>query len=469
MVWGSCPTTVTDHPGGFLGVVAGLAETLTVAAAGRPVVGHRLRMVGVPDGCVTPRRSTDLVPKPDEPGQATLEAPTAGVHRDQLTVPGAAVEAAEPGQAALAGSLGQLAGQLGGDRAVAVEVRRVVARAEKDLVADHELHLDRNDAAAPAQQTVDERVRHDLVAAARVTLGSGRVRGVRQRLENGHAGGDRQLRSESRHRVGDRAQRHSPFGLGDPAPEHAGSRVELGRQAARRALELVVAPLLQPLGIAGESTVDRLSVLEGQAGGLPGQDGRLPLGDVSRPQSPTRARHLVDQDPGEPDVLPATVVGLPPGEGDLGSDALALPVLRGAPRGLVAPYRCLQVGGDLDLEAVRRAHKPLESAQHGDASIVVVRPLAGCQLSDPCQHRRRIQRGCVDCRHDIEHVFDHTGMGLRWQELIHMARGLDRLDRRAGPGLDRLDRRAALVSTGSTDERPWSRQDRPAPCVTVGR
>ena len=90
-----------------------------------------------------------------------------GVHGDQLAGGGAGVEATEPDLLlAGAGAGDDLAGQLGGDGAVAVEVRRLVAGAEQGGVGHHQA----------------ERDRHGDVVAAAVRVAS--VAGRRPRTES---------------------------------------------------------------------------------------------------------------------------------------------------------------------------------------------------------------------------------------------------------------------------------------------
>ena len=123
-------------------------------------------MVGVPDRGVAPRRPADLVAQQDEARQAALEAAAAGVHRHQLAGRWGAVEATtQGGETLLGGLVGQLPSELGRDRTLAVEVRRVVARAEEHLVADHELDLDRDDALGVPQEAFGQGVGHHLVRA----------------------------------------------------------------------------------------------------------------------------------------------------------------------------------------------------------------------------------------------------------------------------------------------------------------
>jgi hypothetical protein len=118
---------------GLLGVVAVLAQALAVAGARLAVVGDRLGMVDVPDGGVTPRRTTHLVAQPDEPGEAALEASTPGVHSDQLTVVRTAVEVAQLRQPGRAGTLRELVRRL--------PIIQVWAPHDRNSCAAHEENL----------------------------------------------------------------------------------------------------------------------------------------------------------------------------------------------------------------------------------------------------------------------------------------------------------------------------------------
>ena len=64
--------------GRLLGVVAGLAESLSVVGAGRAALVVVDGVVGVPDRGVAPRGAADPVAQPDEPARATREAAARG-------------------------------------------------------------------------------------------------------------------------------------------------------------------------------------------------------------------------------------------------------------------------------------------------------------------------------------------------------------------------------------------------------
>ena len=149
---------------------------------------------------------------------------------------------------------------------------------------------------------------------------------------------------------------------------------------------------------------------------------RVAFHSVIRPctQGATGARHLVHEDAGESDVLPAAVVGLATGERDLGRDPTPLSLLRHALRGLAAAYGLVEPRGDLGLESGRGAGQSLQGAEHLDARLVVLGTAAGGQLLDPRVDAAGVERRAVG-RRCVEHTFDHTGMPTFSQPVIHIA------------------------------------------------
>src|SRR4051812_2381654 len=103
-------------PGSLLGVVARLAETLTVEGVGVAFLGDTRGMVGVADGGIAPRGAADLVAQPDEAGQAGWEEARAGLHVHQLAGARAGVEPPYPHRFALGARIrDDLARELGRD------------------------------------------------------------------------------------------------------------------------------------------------------------------------------------------------------------------------------------------------------------------------------------------------------------------------------------------------------------------
>jgi hypothetical protein len=279
-------------------------------------------VVDVADRRTAPRDPAALVTEPDQLGETAGEAAAAGVHRDQLSGRGSAVEPAQAGEPGRAGAGNDLASQLGGHGTVVDQVGGIVAGTEQHLVADDQADRHRHSGRG-AEDPRAEGVGHHLAPGAGV---AGRPRGLgslAEALEDRDPQRHRELGREPGHGVGGRAQGDPALGLGDPSAQHAGGGVELGRQAARRGFELAVTSLLQPIEISGEAAVDLLPIGQGEARGLAGQDGRLPLRDAALAQGPAGARHLIGQHAGQGHVLSPAVGRLAPGESDLAGDPAA--------------------------------------------------------------------------------------------------------------------------------------------------
>ena len=96
-------------------------------------------VVEVPDRGVAPGGAAELVAEPDQLGQRLGEPAGAGVGGDQVAGGRRDVESAQLGQRVLARAEDELAGELGGDRAVPVEMGGFVSGAEQDVVGDHDV------------------------------------------------------------------------------------------------------------------------------------------------------------------------------------------------------------------------------------------------------------------------------------------------------------------------------------------
>ena len=90
------PRRTCPPPGRLLGVVAALAETLTVVPAGRPAGGSGPDVVGVPDGRVAPRCPAPQVARHQDLAKPAREHARHGSRREQVPGPGMGVEAAQP-------------------------------------------------------------------------------------------------------------------------------------------------------------------------------------------------------------------------------------------------------------------------------------------------------------------------------------------------------------------------------------
>ena len=385
-----------DHPHRpaerLLGVVARLAEPLSVDGRRLAAGDGRLRVVVVPDRGVAPRRPADPVAQSDEPRQPTREAAAARVQGDQLAGGGAAVEPAQVGEAAVGCGRGQLTRELGRDRAVAREVSRGLARAEQHLVAHDQLDLDRHHVRPRAHHPLDQGVGHDLAAGAAIARGPGRVGGDGQGPPHRHALCYRQLGGQPGHRVGHGPQGHPPRGLRHPAAQEACGRVELGRHAPCGALDLPVAHRLEAGHVTREATVHGPSVPQGQAGRLADQHRRLPLRDATGAQGASGARHLVGQDPAQPDVETAATVRLAPGEGDLRGHAATPAIARDPRLRLPAAYGLVEPRRDLGLEPGRGAGQAFERPDHRDPRRVVPGAGTGSDLRDPLLDDPHVER-----------------------------------------------------------------------------
>ena len=298
-----------------LGVVAGLAQPLSVAGRRGATVLAGLDVVDVPHGGVAPGGPAGAVAEADEPGEVAAEGARARVHADELPGGGRGVE---PPDAHLLlrgdGAAHDLPGQLGRDRAEPVEVGLVVGATEQRGVGHHDAEGDRGGGhdrggvgRGDPEHRGDQRVGHHLATAALLTRGTGPVGLAEERGVDRDAFLDGQQRGQPGHRVGGRAQRHAALGLGVASAGDAGRRVEPLGLRAQPGQQPARAELLERVGVAGDGLVHGQAVGERQAGGLPRDHGRGPLVDAPVLPGRPRVRELGLDDPGQAEVPPAAV------------------------------------------------------------------------------------------------------------------------------------------------------------------
>ncbi len=278
--------------GGFLGVVAGLAEALAVLGGGLAAVDHPRDVVGVADGGVAPRRAADLVADDEELAQLAVEGAAAGVHRDQGVRVGVGVEAAEPGAGRLADDV---AGQGGVDRAVADDAGGGGVVGEQRAVGHDDLHLDVDiGRVGPSGGPLDQGVGHDLTAGADVTVATRGVGGVLEGGEAGHALLDGQEGGQVAHRVGSGPQADVSVGPCAASTTDGGAGVEAVADGSGPGRCLAVTEVGQ---LGGELGVDLGTVLDRQDGRLAHDQGGAPLADLAAAQQGVGVGHLADERP----------------------------------------------------------------------------------------------------------------------------------------------------------------------------
>ena len=287
---------------GLLGVVAGLAEPLGVVAAGGTVPGVVEGVVEVAHRGVTPRGAADLVAQPDEPGERPAEPAAPAIHGDQVSGVGVGVEPPEPQLLSGGDSAGDdLAGQLGGDRTVPLEVGGLVTVAEQVVVCHHQAQRYRRSTGLGGLALEDpshQGVGHQLTPAARITGGARGVGGPGESGVGRNAVLDGEEGGQPGHRVGCRPEADVAVGLGPTPAGHDRGRVEPCGLGLEPAHQLAQTHALQPRPVARERGVDAATVDLRQAGGLARDQGRLPLGDpplAPRPPGVWQLAHRLRQ------------------------------------------------------------------------------------------------------------------------------------------------------------------------------
>ncbi|MEN8672369.1 hypothetical protein [Nocardioides sp.] len=208
---------VVGPPVGLLGVVAGLAEALSVVHGGLSTRVAGGDVVDVADRGVAPGGAADaLVAQGEEVGESVGGEPLPTGHRDE-TSGGVGVEVADEGDGLGAQGVGDdLAGDLGGDHASGCvgEGGGCVAGAEEGLVGDDDVDGDAHVlCVALAGEAFDEEVGHDLALGACVAVGDEAVCLLGEAREGLDAWSDREESGEVDHRVRGRADA-DPAGFG---------------------------------------------------------------------------------------------------------------------------------------------------------------------------------------------------------------------------------------------------------------
>ena len=265
------------------------------------------------------------------------EVAAAGVHGHQLAGVRVGVEATQPdGLLAGAGAGHELAGQLGRDRAEAVEVGRLVAGAEEGAVGHHQAQRDADagcglvlgagalshrrrriapTAAAMTEPTRVSAITCPLVRGSPVARAVSAARVSAAKTPTPSLTG--QQRAQPGHRVGRRPQGDVAVGLRLSAPGHERLGVEPVGLALARRHQLPLPHPLETVGVTGHRGVDGRTVLTAQTGRLPGDQGGLPLRDPAAAPGRPGVRQLGRHDLGQPQVPLPAMVGLAPGQRDL--------------------------------------------------------------------------------------------------------------------------------------------------------
>ena len=327
------------------------------------------------------------------------------VHRDELAARGAGVEALQPHRFVRQhGTRDDLAGQLGGDRSVSVDVCWFVAGAEECGVAHHQAKRDAG-AGGETCGTEDgthQGVGHRLTPGPRVAAGLGRVSGPRQGGVDADAVLDRQQSGQPRHGVRCGPQTDVAVGLGATTPRHIRLRVEpVGLLLAQRR-ERPLAQPLEAVAVTCHHVIQGGAVVSSEAGGLPGDQRGFPLRDA--PFAPGRpcVRQLGRDDPGQSEVPLTSVRRLASRERDLRGHPAALLRRGDAAVGLDGTLRPVELDGHRRWGRRGRAGQLLERPDQVDATGVIEsvgRAHGFTQRGSPTGH------GFREC-HCIEHTFE---------------------------------------------------------------
>jgi hypothetical protein len=166
----------------------------------------------------------------------------------------------------------------------------------------------------------DQRVGHDLAPRPRIALGSQLLGVARQLGVSSDSLGNRQERSEPRHGVRCRAQRHPAVADCAPGAGQIGVRIEPVGDPAGPGLDLAVT---EPTELTGQLGVGPPSILLGQAGGLTYDKRGPPLADLAGSQRGQGGGHLVHERLRQTQQPRAPVRRLTASQGDLCPDAPA--------------------------------------------------------------------------------------------------------------------------------------------------
>ena len=205
---------------------------------------------------------------------------------------------------------GQLTGQIGGNRTVALDPTGFVASGEQGPVGDdqvdHHPHPGLTGSGGPGEDAVDEEVGHQLAVAAGITVGDGFLGALVQGGDDRDPVLDRQQGSELGHHLGCGAQGDPAVCFGADAALDEGGGVEAVGDLSGFGLELPDPHRFEPVGVTGQLGVHGQPVLESEARGFPGDHGGCPFGDPAGTERRHRVRQLLAQDHREAEVaLPA--------------------------------------------------------------------------------------------------------------------------------------------------------------------
>ena len=184
-------------------------------------------MVDVADRRITERVAALPIPPHDQLSEIAVEVAAMWIATDQRPADGCGVEPTPP-QLSFAGRH-EVAGQIGRQRSVAVQLRRgLVVAVQQRIQPHHDLHFDVHiGCLGLSGEPFHQRVSHDLIAAAWITGSFQSISLVAQRLQTSDALLSRQISRQHAHRVRRRPQRHPtvlPFG---PAAVHIPLRIRL--------------------------------------------------------------------------------------------------------------------------------------------------------------------------------------------------------------------------------------------------
>ena len=278
-------------------------------------------------GVAERRRTSSVIAEEDQLAEFSGEAPTVGVHGDQVIRAWSRVEAPEPdlGRRVLRPG----ADGWGRDRAVARQPgrffggARLVAGTEESAVGHHQMDLDgERGARSTSRQQLKSRVDGNLSRSALTGVSLRETRaGLRRVLGDRCVGsdnlGERCENRQERHAIRRRANRDPPALHGRSMPSSHRRGIELCRYPSSLRLRLPQRQRRQPVA---EAAVNLRTVLSRQTRGLCQHLVGHSFGDLTRLEQAPHPRHLGRQHPSQRDSAVTPPGRLSARQGDVGTD-----------------------------------------------------------------------------------------------------------------------------------------------------
>lgn len=246
---------------------------------------------------------------------------------------------------------------------VACQAHGFTVTLKQRSVGHDQLNFDARDAARSAGDTFHEGIGHYLAAGSCVPTRAEGVGVAGKGCVHCHTLRDGQKGSEISHSVRCRAQADSPLRCCMAGPLADRTRITAIGSGPCRRYNCLVARSNECPGICGEFLIHCTSVFGAQTRRLLHQQGGPPFVQLATVQGGQSVRHFRHQCFGQTQQAATTGRGFPPGEGNLGADALALLVGREPLFGLLPAFEAIKghrkprlLATDRRLQVFKAAH-----------------------------------------------------------------------------------------------------------------